>query len=68
MSSKIHDDMRDVMRRRYYSIRTERSLPAIGFPSGEAGGRRGNLSYWYNFQGLFCRLFRQKGRGFILPR
>jgi hypothetical protein len=25
MSSKILDDMRDVMRRRHYSIRTERS-------------------------------------------
>jgi len=25
MSSKIPDDMRDVMRRRHYSIRTERS-------------------------------------------
>jgi len=25
MSSKILDDMRDVMRRRHYSVRTERS-------------------------------------------
>ena len=31
MSSKILDDMRDVMRRRHYSIRTERSYFVLHF-------------------------------------